>query len=111
MSEAEHPGSPSTPRPPGTASQWSVARSANTGFAGLTLSGGMGWLTSQQGVACDNLVAATLVTADGRTVTASDQAHPDVIWALRGAGTNFGVVTKLVFALHEVNPVNRRRDA
>jgi|tagenome__1003787_1003787.scaffolds.fasta_scaffold20939645_1 FAD/FMN-containing dehydrogenase len=78
---------------------------SHTGVAGLTLTGGMGWLTSQQGLSCDNLVGATLVTADGRVVTVSDQAHPELMWALRGAGTNFGIVTELVFALHEVNPL------
>jgi FAD/FMN-containing dehydrogenase len=65
----------------------------------------MGWLSGQQGLSCDNLAAATLVTADGRVVTASEQEEPDLFWALRGAGTNFGVVTELVFVLHEVNPM------
>jgi hypothetical protein len=78
---------------------------SHTGVAGLTLSGGMGWLLGQQGLSCDNLVAATLVTAGGRIVTASDQENQDLFWALRGAGTNFGVVTELVFALHEVDPM------
>jgi len=65
----------------------------------------MGWLLGQQGLSCDNLVGATLVTADGRIVTVSDEVEPELMWALRGAGTNFGVVTELVFALHEVDPM------
>jgi FAD/FMN-containing dehydrogenase len=78
---------------------------SHTGVAGLTLNGGMGYLLSQQGLSSDNLVGATLVTADGRVVTVSADTEPDLFWALRGAGTNFGVVTELVLDLHEVDPM------
>jgi FAD/FMN-containing dehydrogenase len=78
---------------------------SHTGVAGLTLSGGMGWLLSQHGLSCDNLLGATLVTADGRVVAVSEDTEPDLMWALRGAGTNFGVATELVFGLHEVDPM------
>ena len=99
-----------------TASEYTVAAAAHglatpfgdtgsVGIAGLTLGGGIGWLVRKYGLAIDALEAVEIVTADGRQVTASADSHPDLFWAVRGGGGNFGVVTRFQFRLYPVGEI------
>jgi FAD/FMN-containing dehydrogenase len=78
---------------------------SDTGIAGLTLGGGIGWLGGKYGLVSDNLISVDIVTADGQLLTASATEHADLFWGVRGGGGNFGIVTSFEYQLHPVGPM------